>query len=388
VPSGPPGAGPDGRFGADLYAALRGRGNLVFSPAAVAAALRMVLLGARGDTAAQLAAVLHLAGPQDAADGLRAVAGLPSQLAPGGITLRAPNTLWLQAGLPVQPDFTAALAGAGSVTLRQADFVRAAGPARREINRLIAEQTAGRITGLLAPGVLGGRTRLVLASAVYLKAAWAHPFPPGGTHDGPFHPAPGRLVTVAMMRVRARLRYARGEGYQVVELPYAGQRLAMMIVALDGPPRVLAAPLAAGGLAGLLTGLAPRQVMLTLPRFRVTSQVALRPVLTGLGMPLPFAATADFTGISTAGGLAISEVVHQADIDVTEPGTEAAAATAVVAVAAARARRGDPPVEVTVDRPFLFAIVDAPSGLPLFLGQVTDPARAGRGDGRAARLGT
>src|SRR4029077_6018240 len=100
----------------------------------------------------------------------------------------------------------------------------AAEQARQRINRLIAAQTEGNITDLLAPGLVSASTRLVLASAVYLKAAWAHPFPAGGTHDAPFHPAPGTSVTVAMMQVRARLRYLRGGGYQAVELPYAGGR--------------------------------------------------------------------------------------------------------------------------------------------------------------------
>jgi serpin B len=378
-PSGAPVTSADDSFGADLYAALRGLGNLVFSPASIATTLRMALLGAHGDTAAQVAAVLHLAGPQNAAPGLLAVSDVLGELAKGELTLRAPNTMWLQAGLPVQPDFTSALAHAASVTLRDADFIHAAEQARQQINHLIAEQTAGKITDLLAPGLVSASTRLVLASAVYLKAAWAHPFPPGGTHDAPFHPGRGRPVTVPTMQVRARLRYLRGDGYQVVELPYAGGRLGMVIVLPDGLADSVAGRLAAGGLRGLLTGLAPRQVTLALPRFRATSQFALRPVLTELGMPLAFTAEADFSGITTAEQLAISEVVHQAYIDVNEQGTEAAAATAITIMTAARSLGGDTPVQVTVDRPFLFAVVDTGSGLPLFLGQVTNPAGAGRG---------
>ena len=372
APSGAPVTGADDSFGADLYAALRGPGNLVFSPVSIAAALRMALLGARGDTAAQLAAVLHLAGPLDAGPGLRAVSDLLGELATGGLTLRAPDTMWVQAGLPVVPEFTAALSHMASVTLRDADFRQAAEQARLQINRLIAGQTEGKITDLLAPGLVTASTRLVLASAVYLKAAWAHPFPAGGTRDAPFHPAPGTSVTTAMMHVRARLRYLRGDGYQAVELPYAGGQLGMVIVLPDGPPGPVPGQLAAGG----LTGLAPRQVTLTLPRFRVTSQFALRPVLSGLGMPLAFSAGADFSGITAAERLAISEVVHQAYIDVNEQGTEATAATATTIMAAARILGGDPPVQLTVDRPFMYAVTGVASGLPLFLGQVTDPARS------------
>lgn len=384
-------ASSDDAFGADLFRRLPAAGNLVFSPASIATALRLVLLGARGETAAQIAAVLHLDRPDEAGPGLRAVSALLGDLAAGDLTLRAPNTVWVQSGLPLEPGFTAALAAAAAVALRDADYRRDAERARQVINQFIAGQTAGRISDLLGPGVLDASTSLVLASAVYLKAAWAHPFPAGATQDAPFHTDPGSQVTVPTMRVQALLRYVRGDGYQAVGLPYAGSRLGMTIVLPDGSP---GGGWAGGGWAGggaasggpdgggpdgggpgrLLAGLASRQVSLALPRFRVTSGFALRPVLAALGMPLPFSPQADFSGITTAQRLRIDEVAHQAYIDVNEEGTEAAAATAVIMKASARFMDTGPPVELIVDRPFLFAITDAESGLPLFLGRVADPA--------------
>ena len=426
TPSRGPASGDDA-FGADLYGRLPSRGNLVFSPASIATALRLVLLGARGETAAQIAAVLHLATPDgaalsdqkppglQAAQALTAFSALLSDLAGGDLTLRAPNAMWVQSGLPLEPGFTAAVAEATAVTVHDADFRRAAEQARREINQFIREQTAGKISDLLSPGVVSATTGLVLASAVYLKAAWAHPFPAGATQDAAFYldpgqrdpgrPDPATQVTVPTMRVRARLRYLRADGYQAVELPYAGTRLGLVIVLPDpspgpgsgdpayaGPGGLLAGGVAPGaGPGGLRAGLArgggrpgrppvrvgkglaPRQVSLALPRFRVTGGFALRPVLAALGMPLAFTDEADFSGITTAQRLRIDEVVHQAYIDVNEAGTEAAAATAVVMTASARLMDPEPPVEMIVDRPFLFALTDLRSGLPLFLGRVTDP---------------
>ncbi len=386
MPSGPAPGGPgspdpapgapgsvaagDDAFGADLYGRLTGPGNLVFSPAGIATALRLVLLGAGGETAAQIAATLHLAGPDKAGPGLQAVSAILRDLAAGDVTLRAPGTMWVQSGLPLEPGFTAALAAAAAVTVREADFRRAAERARQEINRFIAEQTAGKISGLLSPGLLRADTSLVLASAVYLKAAWARPFPAAATRDAPFRPDPDRQVMVPTMHVRAMLRYQRGDGYQAVGLPYAGSRLELVIVLPDGSPGPRA-----GGLASPPAGLAPRQVSLALPRFRVTTGFGLRPVLAALGMPLAFSAEADFSGITSAQRLRIDEVVHKAYIDVNEEGTEAAAATAVVIRAMARFTAGEPPVEMVVDRPFMFAITDSRSGLPLFLGRVTDPTQ-------------
>jgi len=397
-------ASSDDAFGADLYQRLPAAGNLVFSPSSIAIALRLVLLGARGETAAQIAAALHLGRPDQAGPELRTVLALLGDLAAGDLTLRAPSTVWVQSGLPLEPGFTAALAAAAdraaTVSLRDADFRRDAEQARQEINQVIAEQTAGRISDLLGPGVLDASTSLVLASAVYLKAAWAHPFPAGATQGAPFHPDSGIQVTVPTMRLQARLRYMRGDGFQAVGLPYAGSRLGLLIVLPDGPPGAgppgadpsgadppgASSPGASspgagppgigpdsGGLGRLLARLAPRQVSLALPRFRVTSGFALRPLLAALGMPLAFSPDADFSGITTAQRLRIDEVAHKAYIDVNEEGTEAAAATAVIMKASARFMNTEPPVEVIVDRPFLFAITDMASGLPLFLGRVTDP---------------
>ena len=215
----------------------------------------------------------------------------------------------------------------------------------------------------------------MLASAIYLKAAWMYPFPPGATQDAPFHPEPGAERPVPTMRLRERLPYLRGDGYQAVQLPYAGQRLGMVIVLPDGAPGPVESRLGRDGLGGLLAGLTQRQVTLALPRFRVTGQFSLAAALARLGMPLAFTGQADFTGITTAQRVHISEVVHQAYLDVDEQGTEAAAATAVVIRAAARVLAADPPVEMTVDRPFLFAVTELGSGWPLFLGRVTDPGR-------------
>ena len=404
----------DDALGADLFLLLGARGgNMIFSPASIGAALRMALLGARGETAAQLAGALHLAGPESAVDGLRLLSAGLARLSSGDVTCHAPNTMWVQAGLPLVPEFTAALAGiaaaaavAGTATavLRHADFVNAAEDARLEINAVIAEQTAGKIAGLLPPHAVDKFTRLVLANAVYLKAAWAQPFPAAATADAPFYPGlasagpggtgpggagpggagpggtgpggtgPGGPVDVPMMHRTARLGYRRGAGYQAVTLPYAGGLLAMAVVVPDGPLGPLEETLAAGGVGGLLTGVTPHRVSLALPRFKAAASFSLGPSLMSLGVAAAFDRDkADFSGITTAEPLAIGAAVHQALIDVDENGTEAAAATAVGMVRPTAVRQEGPPIVVTVDRPFLFAIIDAATGRPLFLGRITNP---------------
>ena len=379
-------AAADAAFGADLYRTLAGdAASMVFSPSSVASALRMALCGARGQTAAELARALHLppSSPPEAA----AVSGLslvPAGRDGGSAVFRAPNTVWVQSGLPLRAEFTGRLKQAAAA-LADADFAAAPDAARTEINQVIATQTADKITGLLPPGAITTLTRLVLASAVYLKAAWAEPFPERATADAPFHldspdgpddpggpGSGGRTLAVPMMRGTAARSYLRGDGYQAVLLPYRDIGLAMAVLLPDGPLTALRPKVAAAGLGGLLAGTATYRVTLSLPRFRLEAAFDLIPALKRLGVIEAFGGDADFGGITGAEPLQIGAVAHKAYIDVDERGTEAAAATAVV-IKMAAAMRPPPPVTMVVDRPFLFAIVDTSTSLPVFLGQVTRP---------------
>ena len=375
----------DAAFGADMYQVLaENAADTVFSPASVASALRMVLCGARGETAAELVRALHLDGSdrqQDVAvSGLRLVSawrdGRPGRepghgSGNGSATFRAPNTVWVQSGLPLRAEYTARLSQAAA-TVADADFAAAPEAARTEINRVIAEQTEGKITGLLPPGAVSRLARLVLASAVYLKAAWTQPFPEGATTGAPFYPdgQDRPSLTVPMMHLTAPQAYLRGDGYQAVLLPYRDIGLAMAVVLPDGPLLALGPKVAAAGLGGLLAGTARHQVTLSLPRFRLEAAFDLIPALRRLGVTEAFGDQADFSGITDAEPLRIGTVAHKAYIDVDEHGTEAAAATAIVITAMA-AFRAPPSVTMVVDRPFLFAIIDTATSLPLFLGQVS-----------------
>ena len=219
----------DDAFGADLYRLLSAStADLVFSPASVASALRMALCGAGGQTAAELGRALHVSGPaagadglaEAAAQGLRGMAAVAANVTAGGsVTFRAPATAWVQAGLPLEPGFTARL---GPTAFADADFAAAPDAARTRINQAVADDTAAKITGLLAPGAVSRATRLVLTSAVYLKAGWAETFGERATADAPFYPdgPDGTTLTVRMMNGTATRQYVRGDGYQAVVMPH------------------------------------------------------------------------------------------------------------------------------------------------------------------------
>jgi len=217
-------------------------------------------------------------------------------------------------------------------------------------------------------------TRLVLANAIYFNAAWAEPFQESQTQDGPFYLLDGGQVTVPMMHQTASFGYAEGEGYQAVELPYDGRELSMVILLpAAGKFESFEDSLDAGRVDAITSDLASERVILTMPKFEVESSFSLGDALPEMGMPLAFSMDADFSGIDGRRDLYIGAVIHKAFVSVDEAGTEAAAATIVIMPAMA-APDPEEPIEVTIDRPFIFFIRDIETGAILFVGRVVNPS--------------
>jgi serpin B len=367
----------DGQLGGALLGALGPPSqNAVLSPYSIAVALQMALEGARGATAEQIAATLHL--PGVGGDALAAqAAALRRDLSAvddpvGGVRLRVSNELWPQARYSIKAPFVQLLRTSFGVDVRPVDFANDPPGARRTINHAISEQTNGKIPELFHAD-LDPQTRLVLTNAVYLKAGWATTFADTLTRPSTFHAA-GQDVQVPFMHTVGEFGYVERSGYRLVSLPYRNNRLAMTLVLPDGPLAPLEQRLRQDGLGALLGGKLPLTgVTLRMPKFRFRTNVQLNDALRRLGMTDAFdPGRADFSGISDE-QLFVSQVVHDAYVSVDEKGTEAAAATGVVAQATSgvAGRMAD----VTVDHPFLFAITDQATGTPLFLGRVADPAQ-------------
>lgn len=416
--AGAPGTGVAGlvagnsAFALDLYQRLRQEeGNLFFSPYSLSLALAMTYAGARGETERQMAEALHLSLPQEelhaAFRDLSAELAGRGQGAAGrdgkGFRLNIANALWGQEGYAFLPAFLAVAEEDYGSPLRQLDFGGDAEAARQTINAWADEETEGRIPNLIAPGLIDALTRLVLTNAIYFNAAWADPFEPSLTRQAAFHRLDGSEVDVPMMHQTGLVAYGEAENYQAVALPYDGRELSMIIV-LPRPGEFEAfeagwqalrsdtdqyslcpgtgletlrsvvspgAPPAGTSLEAIVEGLEFEQVALSLPRFDFDSGFSLREALSALGMPLAFSPGADFSGMTGSPELFISEVVHKAFVAVDEAGTEAAAATAVMMALGAAPEQ---PVEMTVDRPFLFLIRDEATGAILFVGRVVDPS--------------
>ncbi|MGD8466648.1 MAG: serpin family protein [Anaerolineae bacterium] len=368
-------------FAFDLYQILSGQeGNLFYSPYSISAALAMTYAGAAGETEQQMAEALRFTLPQSLLhpafkllDLILAGRGQGAEGQDGeGFRLNIANALWGQEGAQFLASFLDVLADNYRAGLQFVDFAGDPEGARQIINGWVSDETEDRIEDLIPPGVLDAAIELVLTNAVYFNAAWAEPFTPEMTQDGAFKLLDGGEVVVPMMRQTASFAYASGEGYQAVELPYDGYELSMVILVPEaGGFEAFEDSLNAGQVEAMLEGLAYQQVALTMPPFEFESEFSLKDALASLGMPLAFTGDADFSGMTGSRDLFISEVLHKAYVSVDEEGTEAAAATAVMI---AKSAAPSEPVEITIDRPFLFLIRDTATGSVLFVGRVLDPS--------------
>lgn len=368
-------------FGMDVYNKVAEPGkNLFISPHSLTSALAMLYGGARGNTAAAMKKAMHLSLSDDKVhqafnklDLELASRGEGAQAADGGpFRLTVNNALWGEQTHSFLPSFIDLLGVNYGAGMHLLDFVGAPEVSRGIINTWVSDKTEGRIPDLMPPGSVARDTKLVLTNAVYLNAAWHKPFKKSNTRPGTFD-ADGSPVTTPMMHTTQTLAYAKGQGYQAVELPYDGQELSMVIIVPDkGTFRSFQSKVSWSTVEGAIASLASKEVVLSMPSFTFKAAYELNKPLQELGMSAIFSG-ADFSGIDGGYGmLRVSKVVHKTFILVNEEGSEAAGATGISMDGGVAL----PPDQVVlnVDRPFLFLIRDRLTRAVLFLGHVVDPS--------------
>ena len=348
-------------------------GNIVLSPYSIGSAMAMARAGARGATDTEMASVLRhrldRAGT-DAANArlLKIFKGYES----AGARLLVANALLHQESA-VSADYRRLLeASYGAEVL--------AGVGLEQVNAWVSSKTEGKIPRMLDQ--LNGDAVAVLLNAIYFKAQWAQPFSARATRDDAFHLTAERRIDVPMMRQTGGYEIVSLPGYRAIRLPYDVASLSMIVVLPDQTDGLAELARRFDGrelstLTAALDAVSPRQVALALPRFKASFKADLKGHFSQLGMQAAFdPQQADFSGITgrpaAQGGLAIGRIVHRAVIDVTEEGTEAAAATAVEMRETAR-YHPEQPERLVVDHPFLFLIVDRASAAVLFAGRIADP---------------
>lgn len=370
-------------FALDLYQRLQDQsGNIFFSPYSISSALAMTFAGARGDTAAEMAETLHYLMDQEklhpsfnALD--QYLASLADQDIPedqgGPFQLSIVNAIWGQENFHFEEEFLNTLAKNYGAGLRLLDYIMEPEESRQVINDWISDQTREKIQDLIPQGAINSDTRLVLSNAIYFKATWLEPFEEILTDAGIFTGLDGKKIPVTMMGHGSdpSFLYYQKDDFQAFQMPYVGREVSMLVIVPDeGNYMDFESSFTGEILDQILEGMVYRPIRLTFPKFEFESEISLAQILADMGMPSAFSDGADFSGMTGNKDLFISDVFHKAYVNVDEEGTEAAAATAVImSVTSAPAD----PLEITVDRPFLFVIREYQTNTILFMGRVVSP---------------
>jgi len=361
------------QFAFDLYNKFSSdEGNIFFSPYSISTALAMTYEGARGKTTEEMQSVLHF--PEDDSTRRTEFAGIYNQLnkPDKDYELSTANALWAQENYKFLDDYfnTVEQYYGGKVT--NLDFVGDTENSRITINSWVENQTNNKIKDLIPQGVLDEMTRLVLTNAIYFKGKWAKQFDKENTREADFKVTPGKTIKVQMMSLtgeEARFNYSETPELQILELPYDGGELSMLILLpKEGNLQTIWELLTGGNLTGWKNNLMEQEVNVYLPKFTFETKYFMKETLEEMGMPTAFSMDADFSGMDGTKNLFISDVIHQAFVEVNEEGTEAAAATAVMVKYGISKK-----IIFRADHPFIFIIQHKETGSILFMGRVSEP---------------
>jgi serpin B len=373
------------QFAFELYSKYKSKdGNIFFSPYNISTALAMTYEGGRGKTADEIQSVFHF--PKD--DSLRRESFLKINnlinKKDKKYTLHTANALWAQKEYTFLEGYFNLIKNYYDGKATNLDFVNQTEKSRLTINSWVEEQTNDRIKDLIPQGTLGPLTRLVLTNAVYFKGFWLKQFDKKDTRDEDFRVGPGNTIKTPMMYLsgkEAEFNYGETEKLQILELPYKGQDLSMLIfLPKDDDLEAVEESLSAEKLSEWNRFLRREEVKVYLPKFKFEKEYFMKNTLKEMGMPtaftlgIDFGGEADFSGMTGKKDLNIDEVIHKAFVEVNEEGTEAAAATAVEMKAGAAP--GPSRIKVfKADHPFIFLIQEKETGNILFVGRVSDPTK-------------
>ncbi len=363
-------------FAMNLYGKLNNeRGNIFFSPFSIFDALSMTYVGARGETATQMANVLHITlARKDFNSGFSSLLkGIKSNAQKEEYKLNIANAIWYQKNFRFLKSFISTIENyydseAFGVNFSDSNTVD-------RINKWVSKETNGKINKIV--GKIDPLTRLILTNAIYFKGEWASAFSTSTTRPSTFYVNPQQKIKVPMMYQEAKFNYVGNESLQAIEMPYEGKKLSMVVLLPKNKYGIkeIERSLDPSSLQDLISQMRMQKVKVYFPKFKLETSYDLKDVLTSMGMSDAFN-NADFSGIDGARDLRISKVIHKAYIDVNEKGTEAAAVTAVVMVLTCSPNFKPPKIPIfRADHPFVFFIIDRSSDEILFMGRVMNPVQ-------------
>ena len=377
------------QFAFDFYSELdkSEQGNVFYSPYSIFAALAMTYEGAKGQTADEMKSVFHFPESSTLRPNFAAIYNNINKK-DKEYKLSTGNALWVQQDYVFLEDYLISVEDFYGGKAANLDFVKETEKSRQTINSFIEEQTNDKIKDLIPQGVLSPMTRLVLTNAIYFKGTWEWEFDKSDTRDQDFKITPTNIVKTQMMHMdpdKARFNYSETENMQILELPYKGEKISMLIllpkqgeeydfetskiITFDYTLEDI--ELSAEKLNEYKSQMQETKLdAIYLPKFEFDTKYFMKDTLSAMGMPTAFGDAADFSGMTGNLDLFISQVIHQAYVKVDEKGTEAAAATAVVM----RETAAMPRDIFRADHPFIFIIQEKETGNILFIGRMSNPA--------------
>ncbi|XP_059801628.1 leukocyte elastase inhibitor-like isoform X2 [Hypanus sabinus] len=376
--------------------------NIFFSPLSISTALLMVHLGARGSTLIQLAKVLHLGGEEQPHHGFQQLQCEVNKPSPSHL-LKTANGLFGERSFSFHPGYIESISRFHKAELTAVDFAEGAEEARIQINSWVEEQTEGKIQNLLVQGAVDSQSKLVLVNAVYFKGVWEKKFNEEDTKYRPFRFSEvtasvrkifcqsfniviGNLLTNIFGQTESKsvkMMYQKGTfktsfieelAADILELPYVQNELSMLILLPEeiGGLEELEKKLTSDKLLEWTSpeNLEPSKMSIYLPKFKLEAKYDLEPTLKRLGISAAFdSESADFSGMTAAGGLSLSKIVHNCFVEVNEAGTEGAASSQVTMMF--RSLHFED--EFIADHPFLFFIRHNKTRSILFFGRFSSP---------------
>jgi serpin B len=351
-------------FGWDLFQAASNDKNILFSPYSIYSGMAMTAAGAQGDTLKEMQKILNL--PSNLKDLAHALSSNNKLLQNH---LKIANSLWIAPQFPILSPFRKTIENDFQASVQSIDFSQST--AVNTINKWIAQNTDQKITNLLSPNDIQGATRLVLTNALYFSGKFLKPFNPKLTTPQAFWVDTQSNQQTDMMDQTAMFSYGEDNSFQTVVLPLEGTQAALIIFLPKQKVFTgLASTLTSDDFQSTLGNLSVQKVHVKLPKFTLQQRLDLNQLLTQMGLSTAFTPNANFSGIDGKRDLYLSKVLHEAFFAVDENGIIAAAATAASINILATPQ---PPVEFIADHPFIFALVDMQTKIPLFLGELASP---------------
>ena len=360
-------------FTFDLYKNLsQEKNNLVFSPISITPAFDMVALGAKGETLNKINSTFHFEKNKQFP---KQMGNLLKDLKSRGndsVNITITNRVWIEKSYKTSCKFRRALRSDFRAKIGQTSFVSDPEGSRNSINSTIETDTRGFIKNLLPQGSIDNLTRLVLTNAVYFKGKWEIPFDPKKSSQRMFYPSNGKEVKHKFMYSTNDFGYYSSDDFSALELNYYGDELSLLIILPNKGTSLqdFSQKLNVDTYNNIIENLAPEKISVNIPVFKLETSLSLKKTLSEMGMGVAFSDDADFSGISGKTDLKISDAFHKAYIEVSEEGTTAAAATAVVVAVKSVFR---PTQTFIADHPFVYILRDKTTNTILFIGNLENP---------------